>query len=78
MRTAELAGDERLADAHATDGFDAVSELFNVAADHVETIQKAETSVESGLVGEQLAMLDHDARIVAGWLIEPIAATLED
>lgn len=77
-RPAELASEDHLAAVEATDGFDAVSELFQVAADHVETIQEAETSVESGLVGEQLAMLDHDARIVAGWLIDPISATLEE
>jgi hypothetical protein len=75
---AEPASEESLTDARETDGFDAVSELFKVAADQVESIQKAETSVESDLVGEQLAMLDHDARIVAGWLIDPITATLEN
>ncbi|MEE2706480.1 MAG: hypothetical protein VX988_05475 [Planctomycetota bacterium] len=60
------------------DGLDVVSGLYNAAFNRLDVLQHGEKTVEARLIDEQLATLDHDARLVAGWVLDPLAITLEN
>jgi hypothetical protein len=65
-------------EASSMDGLKVVTGLYDVAFNQFDAFQQGEKTVEARLIDQQLAMLDHDARVVAGWVLDPLAISIEN
>ena len=50
----------------------ATEDLYAVAAGKMKTVKQVDVLVESMLINEQVALLDHDARMAADWVLDPL------
>lgn len=64
---------EPIAAAQPAVSLEATSEIYAAAVRHLEVFEHAQVMPETKLMEEQIALLDHDARVAAGWLLDPLA-----
>ena len=50
----------------------ATDDLYEVAASKMDQVKRVDMLVESMLIDEQVALLDHDARMAADWVLDPL------
>ncbi len=53
-------------------------ELYELAMTQFAVVDRAESALKAQLWDQQLAMLDHDARLAASWVLDPLGPTLSD